>query len=47
VFFDGDTPVVEGPDVVSGSFPFTAQLDGTNALVTCDYMSVDTVPLRA
>lgn len=42
IFFDGATPTVEGPDVVSGSFPFTAQLDLTNGAVSVDYISTDT-----
>ena len=42
VFFDGDTPTVDGPDVTSGGYPFVAQLDGTNPLVSIDYISTDT-----
>lgn len=42
VFFDGATPTVEGPDVVSGSFPFVAQFDLTNPAVSIEYMSTDT-----
>lgn len=42
IFFDGDTPVVGGPDVVSGSFPFVARWDGTNAVATIAYTSTDT-----
>ncbi|GAA1790309.1 hypothetical protein GCM10009795_040000 [Nocardioides hankookensis] len=42
IFFDGDSPILDGPGIVSGAFPFTAQLDGTNPLVTCEYVSVDT-----
>jgi len=30
VYLDGDTPTVEGQDVISGSFPFTCLWDGTN-----------------
>lgn len=41
-FFDGDTPVIEGPGVVSGSFPFVGQFDLTNAAAICEYTSVDT-----
>jgi hypothetical protein len=41
VFFDGATPTVEGPDVVSGSFPFKAQFDLTNPAVTVEYISTD------
>lgn len=42
VFFTGDTPVVDGPDLIDISVPFEAQLDGTNPLVTCEYMTTDT-----
>lgn len=42
MFFDGDTPTVDGPDVTSGGYPFVAQLDGTNPLVSIDYISTDT-----
>lgn len=42
IFFNGDSPVLEGPDVVSGSFPFEAQFDGTNAAAEITYMSTDT-----
>lgn len=41
-FFNGDTPVVEGPGVVSGAFPFDTLYDGTNAQITGEYMSTDT-----
>lgn len=41
IFFNGDTPVVSGPDVVSGSFPFVGRYDATNAAVTIEYMSTD------
>lgn len=41
-FFTGDTPVVDSADVTDVSVPFEVQLDGTNPLVTCEYMSVDT-----
>lgn len=41
IFFDGDTPTADSPDVVKTSFPFTAQFDGTNAPVTIEYMSTD------
>ncbi|GAA4358412.1 phage tail tube protein [Angustibacter luteus] len=41
VYLDTDTPTLEGPDVVSPSFNFTALNDLTNAPVTCEYMSVD------
>ena len=41
VFFDGQTPAAETPDVVKGSFGFSAQFDGTNQ-PTVTYMSTDT-----
>lgn len=41
VFIDGDTPTVGGPDVVSGSFPFVVQSDGTNPIATISYTSTD------
>lgn len=40
-FFDGDTPNLDGPDVVSGSFGFTGQFDATNAAVIAEYVSTD------
>jgi hypothetical protein len=42
IHFDGDTPTVGGPDVVSTSFPFVAGHDGTNAAATVEYISTDT-----
>ena len=42
IFFDGDTPTVEGPDVVSGGYSFVGQYDGTNSLIAVDYISTDT-----
>lgn len=39
-FLDGDTPTVDGVDVVSGDFPFTWMYDGTN-LPVIEYMSTD------
>lgn len=41
IFLDGDTPDLDGPGVVSGSFPFVGQFDGTNSLVSAEYMSTD------
>jgi hypothetical protein len=41
VFFTGDTPVLEGADVVNMSIPFEAKYDGTNAAVIAEYMSTD------
>jgi hypothetical protein len=29
-YFNGDTPIVDGPDVVTGDFPFVCLYDGTN-----------------
>lgn len=40
-FLDGDTPTLQGPDVVSGSFPFVTLFDGTN-LPTIFTQSADT-----
>jgi hypothetical protein len=40
-YLDGDTPVVEGADIVSGDFPFVATFDGTN-LPKIEYISTDT-----
>lgn len=42
VFLNGETPTVDGPDIVSNSFPFVAQHDGTNAPITIEYQSTDT-----
>lgn len=41
IFLEESTPAVGGPDVVSASFSFTGQFDGTN-LTTIEYMSADT-----
>jgi len=43
VFLDGDTPGIDGPDVVQTDFPYRAYFDLTNAPVTCIYRSTDTV----
>lgn len=40
-FLDGDTPGLDGPDIVSGEFPFVTQLDGTRALATIEYISAE------
>lgn len=42
VRFDGDTPNVGGPDVVTHSLPFTVLNDGTNPPVTLVYRTTDT-----
>lgn len=42
IFFNGDTPAVNGPDVVSGAFPFVGTYDGTNAAAQILYQSTDT-----
>jgi hypothetical protein len=42
IFFDSDTPVINGPDVVTGPYNFTAAYDGTNAPATIAYISTDT-----
>jgi len=39
-FLDGDTPTVDGPDVISGDFPFVCLFDGTN-LPKIEYISTD------
>lgn len=39
-FVDGDTPTLDGPDVVAPSFPFSWQYDGTN-LPKIEYVSTD------
>ena len=39
-FLDGDTPILDGPDVVNGAFPFTCLYDGTN-LPKIEYISTD------
>jgi hypothetical protein len=41
IFLDGDTPDLDGPGVVSGTFPFVGQFDGTNSVVSAEYMSTD------
>jgi hypothetical protein len=41
-FLDDGTPEVDGPDVVSTDFNFTAMYDLTNPPITCRYMSTDT-----
>lgn len=42
VFFDGETPTVNGPDVVTTSFNFAATYDGTNTGASILYTSSDT-----
>ena len=39
-FLDGDTPVLDGPDIVNGAFPFSCLYDGTN-LPKIEYISSD------
>lgn len=42
IFLDDGTPTVDGNDIVSGDFPFTAQLDDAgHALGTIKYISAD------
>jgi hypothetical protein len=43
IFVDTDTPTIEGRDLVSNQYGFTAQYDGTNPLIQIEYMSTDTV----
>lgn len=42
-FFDGETPAVDGPDVVGTDFPFRVYNDLTNNPLTVEYLSSDTV----
>lgn len=42
VALDGGVPQLDGLDVISGSFPFTAYLDGTNPHALVEYISTDT-----
>jgi len=42
IFFDGDTPTADSPDVVRTSHPWVGQHDGTNPVVTVEYLSADT-----
>lgn len=42
IFFDGDTPTAESPDVSRTSFPFVARFNGTNPAATIEYISTDT-----
>jgi hypothetical protein len=42
-FLTGDTPTLDGPDVVSGDFPFEVKDDGTHTPFSLTYMSTDTV----
>lgn len=42
IFFESDTPQVGGPDVVGGTYNWTAKSDGTNPVATIEYMSIDT-----
>lgn len=41
IFLDTDTPSLAGTGVVSTTFNFTGQYDGTNSLVSATYMSTD------
>lgn len=41
IFLDGDTPSPDGPDVVTGSFPFVGLYDLTNSVASIEYMSTD------
>jgi hypothetical protein len=42
VRFDGGSPQVGGPDVLTVDLPFKVLNDGTNAPITIDYMTTDT-----
>jgi hypothetical protein len=39
---DGDTPTVDGPDILTQSIPLDVLYDGTNAPLVIDYTSIDT-----
>lgn len=41
-FFDDTIAVLAGPGIVTGSIPFVGQLDLTNGVISCDYISTDT-----
>jgi hypothetical protein len=41
-FFDSNTPGVESADISNTAYEFTVQDDGTNELITVEYMSTDT-----
>lgn len=41
VALDNGVPALDGLDVISGAFPFTAYLDGTNPHAEIDYISTD------
>ena len=40
-YVDGETPGLEGPEVVSGSIPFVSTYNATNGLPVITYMSTD------
>lgn len=42
IHLDGETPTVQGPDIVSTTFPFVGSDDGTNAIAQILYTSTDT-----
>lgn len=42
IFFNGDTPILDGPDVVTGPYTFEGAYDLTNAAATIEYISTDT-----
>lgn len=42
IFLNGDTPTVDGPDLVGGSYDYVVQDDGTNPPITIEYISTDT-----
>jgi hypothetical protein len=42
IFLTGDTPTIEGHDVVSTTFPFEVDDNGTNNPLTIEYVSTDT-----
>lgn len=42
IFFDGDTPILDGPDIVTGAYPWSAAYDETHTPLTVEYQSTDT-----
>lgn len=44
IFFDSSTPTVESADLVNTGYDFTGQHDGTNSVISVEYISTDTTP---
>ena len=43
IYIEDATPTIDDTDIVSGSYPFTAQFDGANVASSLEYMSTDTI----